>query len=177
MSIRKRILCMVLAVLIAGMSFSGCAGQYALFNKVHPLLGNLGGKWIGAVVHWIGWVIPVFEICLFADIFIFNLIEFWTGNNLIASGDSFEQIDENGNRLTAVKNDDGTLSLTVTQITGETTDYLLEREGNDFSMFDADGVLLSSYTVTYEELANWGNAKVLGAPFLPGVTRTALNKR
>ena len=153
MSIKKRILCMVLVVFISGMSFTGCAGQYALFNKAHPLLGNLGGKWIGAIVHWIGWVIPVFEICLLADVFIFNVIEFWTGKNVIATGNSFEQIDENGNRLAAVKNDDGTLSLQVTEINGETTDYLLEREGNDFSMFDADGVLLSSYSVPYEELA------------------------
>ena len=151
MSIKKRILCMVLVVFIAGMSFSGCAGQYALFNKVHPLLGNLGGKWIGAIVFWI-LAGPVLPICLFADMFIFNVIEFWTDNNLIASGNSFEQIDENGTRLTATKNDDGTLSLRVTQITGEISDYLLEREGNDFSMFDADGVLLSSYTLAYEDL-------------------------
>ena len=154
MSMKKRILCMVLVVFIMGMSFSGCAGQYALFNKAHPFLGNLGGKWIGAIVHWIGWVIPVFEFCLLADIFIFNVIEFWTGNNLIAAGDSLEQIDENGTRITAVKNDDGTLSLSLTQITGETSEYVLERQGNDFNMFDAEGLLLSSYNVSYEELAN-----------------------
>jgi hypothetical protein len=145
---------MVLVLFIAGMSFNGCAGQYALFNKAHPFIGNLGGKWIGAIVNWIIGMPIVYPICIFADVFIFNVIEFWSGKNLIASGNSFEQIDENGNRLAAVKNDDGTLSVRVTEITGETTDYLLEREGNDFSMFDADGVLLSSYTVMYEELVN-----------------------
>jgi hypothetical protein len=145
---------MVSAVFIAGMSFNGCAGQYALFNKAAPFVGNLGGKWIGAVVNWIiGWPI-VYPICLVADAVIFNTIEFWTGNNVIASGKSFEQTDENGNRLTAVKNEDGTLSMTVTETTGETSVYLLAREGNDVSMFDADGVLLSSHTVTYEEVAN-----------------------
>jgi hypothetical protein len=154
MSIKKRILCVVLAVFIAGMSFSGCAGQYALFNKAHPLIGNLGGKWIGAIVNWILGLPIVYPIGIFADVFIFNVIEFWTGKNIIASANSFEQTDENGNRLAAVKNDDGTLSVRVTEITGETTDYLLEREGNNFSMFDADGVLLSSYTVAYEELAD-----------------------
>jgi len=154
MSIKKRILCVVLAVFIAGMSFSGCAGQYALFNKAHPLIGNLGGKWIGAIVNWIIGLPIVYPICIFADVFIFNVIEFWTGKNIIASANSFEQTDENGNRLAAVKNDDGTLSVTVTEISGETTEYLLERDGNNFNMFDTDGVLLSSYTVEYEELAN-----------------------
>ena len=153
MSIKKRILCMVLVVFITGMSFSGCAGQWAAFNKSSNLIANLGGKYIGGVVYWIigGIVSPV---ALTLDLFIFNVIEFWTGSNPIAYGSSFEQIDENGNSLAAVINDDGTLSLTVTEITGETTEYLLEREGNDFSMFDADGVLLSSYTAAYEDLAN-----------------------
>jgi len=153
MSIKKRILCMILVVCIAGMSFTGCAGKYALFNKAHPFIGNLGGKWIGALVNWILGPI-VLPFCLTADALLFNVIEFWTGRNVIASGSSFEQIDENGNRLAAVKNDDGTLSLRVTEVTGETTDYLLERDGNNFSMFDADGVLISSYTLAYEDLVN-----------------------
>jgi hypothetical protein len=140
-------------VFIVGTSFTGCAGQFALFNKAHHALGNFGGKWIGALVFWIlgG---PVLPICLTIDVFIFNVLEFWTGSNLIASGNSLEQVDENGNRLTAVKNDDGTLSLQVTEITGETSVYLLERDGNNFSMFDADGVLISSYTVPDEEFVN-----------------------
>jgi len=156
LTLRKRIFCMVLVVLFAGMSFSSCAGQFALFNKAHNLLGNLGGKWIGAIVFWIlgG---PVLPICLFVDTFILNVIEFWTGNNLIAAGDKFEHTDENGNRITAVKNEDGTLSMTVTEVTGEIFEYVLEREGNEFSLFDNEGELVSSYTLAYEELANEGN--------------------
>ena len=153
MNIKNRILCVILVIFIAGMSFTSCAGQYALFNRAHPFLGNLGGKWIGAVVFWIlgG---PVLSFCLFADTFILNVIEFWTGNNLLAYGNTFEQIDADGNYLAATKNDDGTLSLRVKEANGEASDYLLEREGNYFSLFDADGVLLSSYTVDGALLAN-----------------------
>jgi hypothetical protein len=157
MSIKRRILCTVfaaVAVFVGGMSFTGCAGRYALFNKAHPFVGNIGGKWVGAVVNWFVGIPIIYPFCLFADIFIFNVLEFWTGTNLVASGDSLEQIDENGNRLTAVKNDDGTLSLKVTEATGETSVYLLDRVGDDVSMFDANGVLLSSHTVTLEELVN-----------------------
>lgn len=156
MSMKKRILCMVLVVFIAGMSFSfsGCAGHYALFNKAHPVIGNLGGKWIGAIVNWIiGWPI-VYPICLLADVFIFNLIEFWSGKNPIALGNSFDQTDENGNHLAAVINEDGTLSVTMTGTNGEITDYLFEREGNDFRVFDTEGTLISTHTVAYEEMVN-----------------------
>ena len=152
-SILKRILSLVLVVFIMGISFSSCAGQFAAFNKVQRLISNIGGKYIGGIVFWIlgG---PVLPVCLALDLFLFNVIEFWFGRNIIASGNTFEQIDENGNRLTAVKNDDGTLSLKVTEVSGETAEYLLERNGNDFSMFDSEGVLLSSYSIPYEEIAN-----------------------
>ena len=153
MSKGKRILCMVLVVFIAGMSFIGCAGSWAAFNKSTNFIANIGGKYIGGVVFWIlgGIVSP---ITLFLDVAIFNVIEFWTGNNLLAAGDSFEQIDKDGNRVTAVKNDDGTLSLTVMTVDGETTYMLLEQEGDDFRMFDAEGVLLSTYSSAHAESAN-----------------------
>ena len=156
MSIKRRIQCIALAVLVlffAGIGFNACAGQWAAFNKSSNFIANIGGKYIGGVVFWIlgGIVSP---IALTLDVFIFNVIEFWTGKNIIASGKSFEQIDENGNRITAVKNEDGSLSVRVTEVTGEITDFVLEREEDNFRMFDADGELLSSYTLENDESVN-----------------------
>ena len=153
MNMKKRILCIILIVFIMGMSFTGCNGQYVLWNKAHPFFSNLGGKWVGAVVNWICWIVPVYAICFFGDIIILNVIEFWSGSNPMALN-TLEQTDENGTRITAVKNDDGTLSLTFTTITGETSEYLLERNGNDFSMFDTNGVLISSYNIESDFVAN-----------------------
>ena len=144
MSIKKRIFCMVLVVLIAGVSFIDCAGSWAAFNKSSKFISNIGGKYIGGVVYWILGPI-VSPIALTLDVFIFNVIEFWTGKNLIASGNTLEQIDENGNSVFAVINDDGTLSLTLKTIDGEETYMLLEQDGDNFKMFGADGVLLSTY--------------------------------
>ena len=152
MSMKKRILCMVLIVFIMGMSFTGCNGQYVLWNKAHPFFSNLGGKWVGAVVNWICWIIPVYEICFIGDIIILNVIEFWSGSNPMALN-TFEQTDENGTRITAVKNDNGTLSLTITEVSGLTSEYLLERDGNNFSMYDADGIYISSYSLDNAQLA------------------------
>ena len=153
MGIKKRFRCMALALAVfaAGMSFTGCAGQFAAFNRSQAFLGNLGGRWVGAVLTWIVGG-PVYSITLFLDLFIFNVIEFWTGNNLIAAGTSFEQIDEAGNRIYVAKNDDGTLSVSVTKVTGETSDYLFEREGDYFKIFDTDGIHLSSFAVEFGDL-------------------------
>ena len=154
MNVKKRFFTMVLVVSLASASLTSCAGQFALFNRVVPAVGNLGGRWIGAVVFWIIGS-PVIGITLFADVIIFNVIEFWTGSNPVAAGNSdvfiadntLEQTDAYGNRLTAIRNDDGTLSLHVTKVTGEVTVYLLERSGDDLRMFDSDGILLSYHTV------------------------------
>ncbi|MCL2194055.1 MAG: DUF3332 domain-containing protein [Treponema sp.] len=153
MGIKKwfRCVALALAVFAGGMTVTGCAGQFAAFNRSQAFLGNLGGRWIGAVVTWIVGFPIVYPIALFADAVIFNLIEFWTGNNLIAAGGSFEQTDEIGNRIYVAVNDDGTLSVNVTKVTGETSDYLFEREGDKFKIFGTDGIHLSSFTVTNGE--------------------------
>ena len=156
MSIKKRFRCMALALVVfaAGMSFTGCAGQFAAFNRSQAFLGNLGGRWVGAILTWVIGFPIVHPIAIFADAVIFNVIEFWTGNNLIAAGggNSFEQIDEIGNRIYVAKNDDGTLSVNVTKVTGETSDYLFERNGEYFKIFDDDGIHLSSFSVEFGEL-------------------------
>jgi len=153
MSIKKRFQCLVLALVVfgAGIGLTGCAGQFAAFNRSQAFLGNLGGRWVGAILTWIVGG-PVYSITLFLDFFIFNVIEFWTGNNLIAAGTSFEQVDELGNRIYVAKNDDGTLSVSVTKVTGETSDYVFEREGEYFKIFDAEGIHLSSFTVEFDGL-------------------------
>jgi len=157
MSVKKRFCAMVLMVFLAGASFTGCAGQFALFNRAVPFVGNLGGRWVGAVVYWIIGLPIVVPITLFLDGLIFNTIEFWTGSNPLAMGDSnvfiagdtFKQTDGEGNHLAATRNEDGSLSLKLTKVSGEIIEYLLQRDGNDVKLFDADGILISSYTVAY----------------------------
>ena len=156
MGMKKRFRCMALALAIfaAGMSFTGCAGQFAAFNRSQAFLGNLGGRWVGAVLTRIVGG-PVYSITLFLDFVIFNVIEFWTGNNLIAagSGGSFEQIDGHGNRIYVAINDDGTLSVNVTRVTGETSEYVFERAGEDhFKVFDTEGVHLSSFAIEFGDM-------------------------
>jgi len=148
---------MVLVVFLAAASFTGCAGQFALFNRAVPFVGNLGGRWIGAVVYWIVGLPIVIPITLFLDGLIFNTIEFWTGSNPLAmgdpnvfiAGDTFEQTDGEGNHLLATRNEDGSLSLKVTKISGEIAEYLLQRDGNDVKIFDVEGALISYHTVAY----------------------------
>jgi hypothetical protein len=74
----KKILLIVLAVTM----LSGCMGHGALTQKV--VIMNLKAtehKW-GREGIFLGlWIVPVYPICFFLDIIIFNSIEFWSGEN------------------------------------------------------------------------------------------------
>jgi hypothetical protein len=136
------------AVSITGLSLTGCYGSYGLFNKMHKFNGSVGDKWIASVVNFISWVIPVYPICLLADFLILNTIEFWTGSNPLAmNSDVYQETDENGTTLVAVKNTDGTLSVSIEDISGNTANFTLEREGNEVRVLDAEGAVVAFHTV------------------------------
>jgi hypothetical protein len=138
MRIRKFVCAAVLAAFI-GVSVSGCYGSYALFNAVHKWNGSIGNKWINSVVHLVFWIVPVYGICTFADFLIFNTIEFWTGSSVVAKGDTYQESDTDGNKVYAVRNTDGTLSVNMTDAQGNKADFTLERDGNAINFIDANG--------------------------------------
>jgi hypothetical protein len=138
---------MAVLVSVMGVSLNSCYGKYALFNKFHKFNGSIGDKWINSLVHFIA--SPVYGICLFADAVIFNLIEFWTGSNPIAMGDTFEETDELGNKMLAVKNEDGTLSVTMTAADGTQASYTLVRDDLEVRAVDAEGVVVAKQDLPY----------------------------
>ncbi|MCL2218452.1 MAG: DUF3332 domain-containing protein [Chitinispirillia bacterium] len=146
MSIRKKLVCLatMAAVSVTGLSVSGCYGKNALTNKLHKAYGSLGDKWISSVVYFLtGHIVMTF--CLFADFIIFNTIEFWTGSNPLAMGDTYEETDANGSKLLAKKNDDGTLSVNILDVHGNASNFKLERDGNKISVFDTNNNLIAMH--------------------------------
>ncbi|MDR0307336.1 MAG: DUF3332 domain-containing protein [Chitinispirillales bacterium] len=146
MNVRKFVCTAVLAAFTC-VSLSGCYGSNQLFNKVHTWNGSLGDKFINSLVHFVFWIIPVYEICLFADIVILNVIEFWTGSNPVAMGDTYEETDVNGNKIFAVRNEDGTLSVNMLDVNGNKADFILERDGDLIRAVNTEGVVIASQIV------------------------------
>ncbi len=143
MRIRKFICAAVLAAFTC-VSVGGCYGKYALFNSAHKFGGHLGGKWVGAVVNLVFWGVGVYGICLLGDLLIFNTIEFWTGSNPVAMGDVYQETDEHGNKIYAVRNTDGTLSVSVTDTAGHKADFTLERDANVVRIIDTNNDVIAS---------------------------------
>lgn len=139
----------IAALLCAGMVvLSGCYGSNACFNKIHKWNGTLGDKWINSVVHFLLFYLPVYGICLYlVDGLVLNTIEFWTGSNPLASGDSYYEKDAQGNEVAAVKNIDGSMSVELTTANGEKANLTLQRDENVVRALDAEGNLVAQYDI------------------------------
>ena len=139
----------IVTLLCAGMIvLSGCYGKNACFNKLHDWNGTLGDKWINSIVHFILFWLPVYGICLFlVDGLVLNTIEFWTGSNPLASGDSYVEKDAQGNTIAAVKNEDGSMSVELTTAKGEKANLTLQRDENVVRALDNEGNVVAQYEI------------------------------
>ncbi|MBR4785396.1 MULTISPECIES: DUF3332 family protein [Fibrobacter] len=138
----------IAALVCAGMiTLTGCYGSNALFGKLHKWNGTLGNKWLNSIVHFGMHVIPVYGFAYFIDYLVLNTVEFWTGSNPLASGDSYYEQDAQGNSIAAVKNEDGSLSVELTSAKGEKANLILQRDENVVRALDANGELVAQYDI------------------------------
>ena len=137
----------ILAALCAGMIvLSGCYGSYGSTKWLHNAIGKISNKWAKSLVHFLA--TPAYGLCFFFVDFLFvNTIEFWTGSNPFAAGDSYYEKDAQGNSVAAVKNEDGSLSVQFTSAKGEVSNLILQRDENVVRALDSNGDLVAQYEI------------------------------
>ena len=135
----KRVLLSLLAACIFAGTTTGCWGSFALTKKAYNFNNKFwGSKWISWIVFLIGGEV-VGGICLVFDSLIFNSLEFWTGSNPLALGDTYNETDANGNTVTAVKMEDGSLYMRLDASTGESQELVLQRDEEIVRILDTKG--------------------------------------
>jgi len=130
MAVRSRfakVVAILLVVSVAGLA-SGCFGKFQLTRKVYDINQSVDDKYIRSAVTWLFVIVPVYGVSALLDFLIFNLIEFWSGENPIASAPSTKVYAMGGERV----------EMTIGR-QGEATVATIERFGN--------GRLLSTLTV------------------------------
>ena len=141
---RTRSLAVLVALFAAGTSLSGCYGSFGLTKKLYQFNGSLGNKWVkSAFVLIVGHV--AYGFCGVADAVVFNLIEFWTGSNPIASapGSDFDQRSAEGTRVQGHVLDDGRLEVTFTPVKGDSKVVVLDRQVDGVNATAADGAFMA----------------------------------
>ena len=77
----------IICLVLASTFLSGCYGKFALTRKVYQLNGEVRDKYLRSGVTWAFIFVPVYGVSALLDFVVFNTIEFWNGQNPIASGE------------------------------------------------------------------------------------------
>ena len=88
----KKILRNSVLLLAAACMLSSCIGSFQLTNKVKDWNESLGDKFVNEVVFLAFHIVPIYQICMFADGVVFNSVEFWTGERLVADAGERQMI-------------------------------------------------------------------------------------
>lgn len=100
-----KLVSMAMLAIILTVGVAGCFGNFAATRKVYQFNESFGDKWMNQIMFWVLAIVPAYEIAGFADVVLFNTIEFWTGSNPIAMAPGEEVIkyaSEDGKNLKIV---------------------------------------------------------------------------
>lgn len=133
------------AVIGSSILLTGCIGKFALTDKVYSWNQKVdSNRWVNEIIF-----IPmlfVYGITLTADGILFNSIDWWTGSNPIAAGDTREVKGEDGSVAQLTMRADGAIDVAVTAAGGGQSGFTLVRDGNRVQAQMADGQLIDVAT-------------------------------
>jgi hypothetical protein len=139
---KKHLIVATVVALSASMMMQSCIGSFALFHKVKAWNDHVGDKFVNEVVFVAMWVLPVYELCFVADLFILNSIEFWSGTNPAVAAADVKVIDGKDAKYTVARNETGytITNMTTKQVTrfnfnAQDNSWSLENNGKEVKLF------------------------------------------
>ena len=75
---------LVLVAAVGALS-AGCFGKFQLTRKVYDINQSIDEKYVRSAATWIFVIVQVYTVAALLDLIVFNVIEFWTGENPVAS--------------------------------------------------------------------------------------------
>lgn len=137
---KKTKLSVALVIALAGsMLCTSCIGSFTLTNKLLAWNRTIDNKFVNELVFFAFYVLPVYEVSALADVLVLNSIEFWSGENPVAS--SSQTIDGKDGRYLVECNSNG---YTITsEADGSVVRFDFDADDNSWSV-NVEG---SSYTL------------------------------
>jgi len=75
---------LVLVAAVGALS-AGCFGKFQLTRKVYDMNQSIDEKYVRSAATWVFVIIQVYTVAALLDLIVFNVIEFWSGENPVAS--------------------------------------------------------------------------------------------
>ena len=178
---KKHLIVAAVVALSASMMMQSCIGSFALFNKVKNWNEHVGDKFVNEIVFVAMWILPVYELCFAADLFILNSIEFWSVSNPALASADVKVVDGKDAQYLVARDATGYVitNMTTKQETrfnfnAEDNSWSLENNGKEMKLFtfvddthvdviNRDGgytrvELSQAGVLAYEELVGIGGA-------------------
>ena len=83
---KKTLTVAVICAIMGSALFPSCIGSFTLTHKLLDWNHQVSNKFVNELVFFAFWILPVYEVSALADILVLNSIEFWSGENPVASG-------------------------------------------------------------------------------------------
>ncbi len=152
----KKIRKMAFTLVLTGtVLFSSCLGSFSLTNKVLDWNRSVGDQWVNELVFLVCYVVPVYEISVFVDAVILNSMEFWTGSNPMAVGETKTVKSENGEFL--VKTTENGYNVTNGE---ESVDFVYNKANNSWNVA-SDGKTTELMHINADGTATLCNGKTV----------------
>lgn len=136
-----RLIALTVLVCMLGLT-AACFGQFPLTRLVYDVNKDIGDSaLIQTIVFWVFIILPVYGLAQLGDAVIFNLIEFWTGEQPLQVTSADDAV---GLQTAMALSEDGrTLTMTVTE-DGEVTSVIESTEVSPgtFEVRDAEGTVV-----------------------------------
>jgi hypothetical protein len=103
---------LVLVAAVGALS-AGCFGKFQLTRKVYDMNQSIDEKYVRSAATWIFVLVPVYGIAALLDLIVFNVIEFWTGENPVAEAKVMKEYVQGNERTVLTLSRDGSATVAV----------------------------------------------------------------
>jgi hypothetical protein len=141
----------IVGILCLTFLFSSCLGSYSAFNNLREWNEDAtNNKFMNNLIFWGLNIIPVYGLFFVGDTLIFNVIEFWSGDNPIAMNEGESQTEVlaykgNTYKMTATKNK-FEISVIEGEKKGNSMELVYEPEDKSWNAVkDGELIKLSSF--------------------------------
>ena len=102
-------------VLVAavGTLSAGCFGKFQLTRKVYEMNKSIDDKYVRSAATWVFVIVPVYGIVAFLDLVVFNVIEFWSGENPVAEAKVTKVYAQGNGKAVLTLSRDGSATVAV----------------------------------------------------------------
>jgi len=103
---------LVLVAAVGALS-AGCFGKFQLTRKVYDMNQSIEEKYLRSATTWIFVIVPVYGFAALLDLIVFNVIEFWSGENPVASEPVTKVYAQGNSRTVLTLSRDGSATVAV----------------------------------------------------------------